>query len=238
MGGERSEVHDGTTRVLMEVATWNGPGINYASWKLGLRSEASARFEKGLPPEGCLEAQAVATALMLELTGARLVPGTLDVGSPGEPEPIIPLRDARVAGLLGAEVPRERSAEILGALGFSVTAADDGLRVGVPHWRRARRDPRGRPHRGGRADRRAGAAARRRSRRTGPGSPGGSATPSVCAAARRTRSSAAGCSRSSAGRSPTPGCRTGCWRPRATTCATSSSSTTRCPPSSPCCARR
>ena len=80
MGGERSEVHDGTTRVLMEVATWNGPGINYASWKLGLRSEASARFEKGLPPEGCMEAQAVATALMVELTGARLVPGTLDVG--------------------------------------------------------------------------------------------------------------------------------------------------------------
>ena len=136
MGGARSEVHDGTTRVLMEVATWNGPGINYASWKLGLRSEASARFEKGLPPEGCLEAQAVATALMIELTGARLVPGTLDVGSPGDPDPVVPLRDARVAGLLGAEVPRERSAEILGALGFTVTTVDDGLSVGVPHWRR------------------------------------------------------------------------------------------------------
>ena len=52
MGGERTEVHEGTTRVLMEVATWNGPGINYTSWKLGLRSEASARFEKNLPPEG------------------------------------------------------------------------------------------------------------------------------------------------------------------------------------------
>ena len=82
MGGERSEVHEGTTRVLMEVATWNGPGINYTSWKLGLRSEASARYEKNLPPEGCLESQAVATALMLELTGATLVPGTVDVGTP------------------------------------------------------------------------------------------------------------------------------------------------------------
>ena len=136
MGGERSEVHDGTTSVLMEVATWNGPGINYASWKLGLRSEASARFEKGLPAEGCIEAQAVATALMLELTGARLEPGTLDVGSPGEARPVVPLRDARVSRLLGADIPRERSADILEALGFTVTVQDDGLSVGVPHWRR------------------------------------------------------------------------------------------------------
>ena len=137
MGGERSEVHEGTTRVLMEVATWNGPGINYTSWKLGLRSEASARYEKNLPPEGCLESQAVATALMLELTGATLVPGTVDVGTPGEAEPVVPLRDARVSGLLGADVPRERSAEILTALGFTVTETDEGLSVGVPHWRRA-----------------------------------------------------------------------------------------------------
>ncbi len=160
MGGERSEVHDATTRVLMEVATWNGPCINYASWKLGLRSEASARFEKGLPPEGCMEAQAVATALMIELTGARLVPGTLDVGSPGEPEPIVPLRDARVAGLLGAEVPRERSAEILTALGFSVSAVDGRAQRRRPALAARRRHPRGGPHRGGRPHRRARAAAR------------------------------------------------------------------------------
>ena len=69
--------------MLLEVATWNGPNINRTSWQLGLRSEASARFEKGLPPEGCIEAQAVATQLMLELTGATLVPGTVDVGSAG-----------------------------------------------------------------------------------------------------------------------------------------------------------
>jgi phenylalanyl-tRNA synthetase beta chain len=136
MGGERSEVHDGTTRVLMEVATWNGPAINHASWKLGLRSEASARFEKGLPPEGCSEAQAVATALMLELTGAQLVPGTLDVGTASLPAPVLELRDARVSGLLGAAVPRERSAEILSALGFGVSDSEAGLSVAVPHWRR------------------------------------------------------------------------------------------------------
>ena len=48
MGGARSEVRPDTTRVLLEVATWNGPNIHRTSWALGLRSEASARFEKGL----------------------------------------------------------------------------------------------------------------------------------------------------------------------------------------------
>lgn len=137
MGGLRSEVEDGTTRVLLEVATWNGPQINRTSSRLDLRSEASSRFEKALPPEGCMEAMAVATRLMLELTGATLVPGTVDVGSAGSAPQVIRLRDARVSGLLGTPVARERSAEILTALGFAVSDADDGLDVAVPHWRRA-----------------------------------------------------------------------------------------------------
>src|SRR5207249_1713472 len=83
MGGARSEVHEGTTRVLMEVATWNGPNINRTSTKLGLRSEASGRFEKGLSPEQALEAQAVASALLVELCGATPVGGTIDVGGLG-----------------------------------------------------------------------------------------------------------------------------------------------------------
>ncbi|HEY5144269.1 MAG TPA: phenylalanine--tRNA ligase subunit beta [Solirubrobacteraceae bacterium] len=139
MGGQRSEVEPDTTRVLMEVATWHGPTINHGANVLGLRSEASARFEKSLPPEGCMEAQIAATQLMLELTGATLVPGTLDEfpGAPGWTAfAPIRLRDARVAGLLGAPVARERSAAILTALGFRVTDADDGLDVAVPHWRR------------------------------------------------------------------------------------------------------
>src|SRR3954464_7659611 len=80
MGGARSEVSDATTRVLMEVASWNGPNIHRTSNKLGLRSEASGRFEKGLAPEQALDAQAVATALMVELTGATVAGGTIDVG--------------------------------------------------------------------------------------------------------------------------------------------------------------
>ena len=82
MGGARSEVNDGTTRVLMEAATWNGPNIQRTSTRLGLRTEASGRFEKGLAPEQAMEAQAVATQLMIELCGARPVGGTIDAGGP------------------------------------------------------------------------------------------------------------------------------------------------------------
>ncbi len=136
MGGARSEVGEGTTRVLMEAATWNGPNIHRTSLQLGLRTEASGRFEKQLEPEQALEAQAVATQLMLELCHARQLPGTIDVGGPGAPPVTIRLRDARLSGLLGLEVPRERSAAILRALEFGVAEADDGLDVTVPPFRR------------------------------------------------------------------------------------------------------
>ncbi len=136
MGGARSEVGDGTTSVLMEAANWIGANIHRTSLKLGLRSEASTRFEKQLQPEQAMEAQAVATRLMLDLTGARLVPGTIDIGGDGPPPRTIALRDARVTGLLGVEIPRERSAEILGALEFKTAWAHDGLEVTVPPFRR------------------------------------------------------------------------------------------------------
>jgi phenylalanyl-tRNA synthetase beta chain len=136
MGGQRSEIFDDTTRVLMEVATWDGPNINRTMAKLGLRSEAGARFEKGLAPEQAMEAQAVAHELMVELCGATPVGGTLDLGGDGPPPAVIRLRDARVASLLGLAVPRERSATVLRALGFGVTDADGGLDVTVPSFRR------------------------------------------------------------------------------------------------------
>jgi phenylalanyl-tRNA synthetase beta chain len=136
MGGARSEVADDTTRVLMEVATWDGPNIHRTSWALGLQSEASNRFDKQLQPEQAMQAQVVATRLMIELAGARVAPGTIDVGGEGPPPVTIRLRDARVAGLLGAPVERRRAAEILEALEFTTTDAADGLDVTVaPHRR-------------------------------------------------------------------------------------------------------
>jgi phenylalanyl-tRNA synthetase beta chain len=142
-GGARSEVRPLTTRVLLEVATWSGPNIHRTSWGLGLRSEASGRFEKGLAPEQCMQAQAVATKLLVEYAGARLMPGTVDVGWERTPAQVIRLREARVAAILGLPMSRERQAEILDALDFqTVEAADpaaperDGLDVTVPALRR------------------------------------------------------------------------------------------------------
>lgn len=136
MGGARSEVAADTTRVLMEVATWDGPNIHRTAWTLGLQSEASLRFEKQLQPEQAMQAQAVASKLMVEVCGARLLPGTIDVGGPGPDPKTINLRESRIEALLGAPIARERCEEILGALEFRSAPAPDGLDVTVPPFRR------------------------------------------------------------------------------------------------------
>jgi phenylalanyl-tRNA synthetase beta chain len=136
MGGARSEVEQDTTRVLMEAATWDGPNIHRTAWQLGLQSEASLRFEKQLQPEQAMQAQAVAAQLMIEVCGARLVPGTIDIGGDGPPPVTIRLREARVARLLGRPISGERSKQILEALECTVTDAPDGLDVQPPAFRR------------------------------------------------------------------------------------------------------
>ena len=73
---------------------------------------------------------------MLELTGARLVDGTVDVGGEGPPPKTIRLRDEKVSGLLGAEVPLGEQAELLERLDFGVVDTGDGLDVTVPAVRR------------------------------------------------------------------------------------------------------
>ena len=122
--------------MLLEVATWDGPSIHRASWALGLRSEASSRFEKGLQPEQCLHAQAVATQLMIDCCGARPARGTIDVaGEPPAPS-VLRLRESRVRAILGVPVDTARQAEILAALDFASEPAEDGLDVTVPALRR------------------------------------------------------------------------------------------------------
>ncbi len=136
MGGRRSEVSAQTGRVLMEVANWNGPNIHRTSWQLGLRSEASSRFEKGLAPEQCIDAQALATGLMVSLCGAKVSPGTIDIGGPWPQPPSIRLRSARVRAILGVPVALERQSAILQALDFTIEQVSDGLEVTVPAQRR------------------------------------------------------------------------------------------------------
>jgi phenylalanyl-tRNA synthetase beta chain len=80
--------------------------------------------------------QAVSTQLMLELTGARLVPGTVDVGGEGPPAKTLRLRDEKVTRLLGTEVPLGEQAELLERLEFGVTDGGDYLDVTVPAFRR------------------------------------------------------------------------------------------------------
>jgi len=137
MGGQISEVSDATTRVLMEAATWVGPNLLKTSKTLGLRSEASTRFEKQLHPEQAMAAQRLASRLMVELCGARLVPGTIDAyPQPAEPR-MIELGLDRLERMLGTRVPDAEVDSILTSLGFETAASDGSLTVTVPPWRDA-----------------------------------------------------------------------------------------------------
>jgi phenylalanyl-tRNA synthetase beta chain len=132
MGGQVSEVSDTTTTVLLEVANWNGTNVLETSRRLSLRSEASARFEKQLHPDLCLRAQAVASRLIVELCGAKLVPGTIDVAAPPPPPRVLRLRGARVTGILGMEIPAADQRAYLERMDFEVLSDGDDLEVTVP----------------------------------------------------------------------------------------------------------
>jgi phenylalanyl-tRNA synthetase beta chain len=132
MGGQVSEVSERTTRVLLEVANWNGTNILRTSRLLSLRSEASSRFEKQLHPELCMRAQRIASRLMVELCGAKLVPGTIDAAAEiPEPHRVL-LRGSRVEALLGMSIEQAERISHLERLGFGVEARGEDLEVEVP----------------------------------------------------------------------------------------------------------
>jgi phenylalanyl-tRNA synthetase beta chain len=132
MGGQVSEVSESTTRVLLEVANWNGVNILRTSRNLGLRSEASNRFEKQLHPELAIWGQRLASQLMVELCGARLVPGTIDASAELPPPTRVRLRAGRAESLLGMRVEPELCATYLERLGFGVEREGDDLTAQVP----------------------------------------------------------------------------------------------------------
>ena len=135
MGGQVSEVSDSTTQVLLEVATWNGVNILRTSRKLGLRSDASNRFEKQLHPELAMRAQWIASRLMVELCGARLVPGTVDVAAEIPPPHSVRLGPGNAERLLGMPIEPELCVKYLERLGFGVQSEGDGLTAEVPFHR-------------------------------------------------------------------------------------------------------
>jgi phenylalanyl-tRNA synthetase beta chain len=136
MGGQVSEVSDTTTSVLLEVATWNGVNILRSSRKLGLRTDASNRNEKQLHPELALRAQRVAARLFVELCGARMVPGTIDVTGEIPKAHELTLRSERVTKLLGMEVPGDLAETYLERLEFDPRPGPgDEWQVTVPFHR-------------------------------------------------------------------------------------------------------
>ena len=120
MGGQDTEVGPATTTLLLEVANFDPTSVRRTSTRLGLRSEASNRFEKGLPLYLAHVAADRAVALMAELTGGVVARGTVDVGDKGERRRTIMLPTADPQRLLGMPVTVEQIVESLEPLGFEV----------------------------------------------------------------------------------------------------------------------
>lgn len=133
MGGENSEITDDTKILLLESANFNGASIRLTSKKLGIRSEASMRFEKGLDPENTIRALD-RCAELIELLGAgKVVKGIIDCNMVKRPEKTIRLDVDRINGLLGTDIPAERMIDIFRALEFEVDT--DTMMMKVPSFR-------------------------------------------------------------------------------------------------------
>jgi phenylalanyl-tRNA synthetase beta chain len=136
MGGENSEVREQTTTVLLESAYFIPETVRRTARRLGLRSEASYRFERGVDPQGTVLALNRAAALMMELAGGQVSRGVMDV----YPQPLtstkISLRAQRVTHLLGIVVEQQEIQRCLHTLGMAVKPERGGAwRVTVPSYR-------------------------------------------------------------------------------------------------------
>jgi phenylalanyl-tRNA synthetase beta chain len=139
MGGAESEVSQATRRIVFESAWFKPQSVRLTSRMLGLRTEASQRFERGADLTAPVRAMARACAL-LEFIGAGRAAGTVVDCHPRPYEPpAIALSAADVVGLLGMDVPAVEMERILTALGFEVQAAHaaggPAWTVRVPGWR-------------------------------------------------------------------------------------------------------
>ncbi len=135
MGGEATEVSDSTVDILLESAAFDPVSISLTSRSLGLFSEASLRFERSVDPAGCIAAADRAAQLIAELCGGQVAPGVIDVYPRPRNARTIMLRTARIARVLGVQIPVEESIGILRRLGLEVEVAEDHLGVTVPTFR-------------------------------------------------------------------------------------------------------
>ncbi|MEJ5348559.1 MAG: phenylalanine--tRNA ligase subunit beta [Desulfosoma sp.] len=136
MGGLESEITPSTTRVLIESAYFQPECIRRSSRKLGLRTESSYRFERGVDPEGVLRAADRAAQLMLELAGGSIAQGCLDAYPVPIARPRITLRVPKVNQFLGMDLSAQKMADVLRSLEMDVEAVDaDTLQVTPPSFR-------------------------------------------------------------------------------------------------------
>ena len=131
MGGEDSEVTDGTTEVLLEAANFEPLGILRSSERLALRTAGSNRWEKGVDPYLAENAAVLASRMLVDLAGARLT-GHVDVHDGLPQRPVVRFRPERASKLIGVDVPPDEQRALLEAIGFEVSADWD---VTVPTWR-------------------------------------------------------------------------------------------------------
>ena len=134
MGGARSEVVDTTSRVIMEAASWDPPTVMYTSRRHDLRSEASARFERGVDPNLAPDANARACKILQQIAGGTILETVIDVNPNPVAELTIELHESDVTRLLGEEFTIGKSAALLRRLHLQVVDGDP-LAVTVPTYR-------------------------------------------------------------------------------------------------------
>jgi phenylalanyl-tRNA synthetase beta chain len=142
MGGEESEVTESTTQILLECALFDERLVRRTARGLGLSSDASYRFERGVDPE--LQPVAVRRVLdlIVSVAGGKVSPEGLDLRPAPHARPVVELRPARVERLLGVPISAEQIVALLHPIGFEAQPADAGtggsaatLRVRVPGYR-------------------------------------------------------------------------------------------------------
>jgi phenylalanyl-tRNA synthetase beta chain len=135
MGGKSTSIGDGTRDVLIEAAHFTPAAVAGRARRLGLLTDGSQRFERGVDPSLPAIALERATALLVEIAGAEAGPVQVTRAEAPAPEEWVRLRRSRLARLLGARVPDAEVAEILGAISERVEPTEQGWRVLRPSHR-------------------------------------------------------------------------------------------------------
>lgn len=136
MGGLNSEIENSTTCILLESACFKPAAVRKTSKRLGLHTESSHRFERGIDIGGVARALDRAAALIVELSGGTMAGGALDV-YPGKREPVsIPFRPERANSLIGIDLAREEILDILTRLECRIVEGAAGIvQVEPPSYR-------------------------------------------------------------------------------------------------------